>query len=77
MSLSRENRGKLLTFKGKTFYFTVIVVENMQLLLVFQLNFAGNLIKLAISKLFSKKCIDKFAKVEYTNNIKDSKGAVS
>ena len=29
----------------------------MQLLLVFQLNFAGNLIKLAISKLFSKNVL--------------------
>jgi hypothetical protein len=35
----------------------VIVVENMQLLLVFQLNFAGNLIKLANSKLFSKNVL--------------------
>jgi len=35
----------------------VIVVENMQLLLVFQLNFAGILIKLAISKLFSKNVL--------------------
>jgi hypothetical protein len=35
----------------------VIVVEIMQLSLVFQLNFAGKLIKLANSKLFSKNVL--------------------
>ena len=75
-ALSRENRGKLQLLRVKLSFYCDCCRKYATLIGV-SAWFCRKFNKTCNFKTFFKKCIDKFAKVEYTNNIKDSKGAVS